>query len=165
VRRELVRVFDPDLVALLESGCALIIGTVAGDGAPHAGRAWGLTVVQEGAGDRVRLLLDAADPRSIEHARAGGRIAITGGDVRTLKSRQVKGRVIEVHDATDTDFVRADAYCEAFFEDAVETDGTPREYMERLRPDGYVACIVAIDEAYDQTPGPGAGAPVGAVAP
>ncbi len=32
---------------------------------------------------------------------------------------------------------------------------------ERLRPAAYVACTVEIDEAYDQTPGPGAGARLG----
>jgi hypothetical protein len=39
-------------------------------------------------------------------------------------------------------------------------DGTERRLLERLVPSDYTAWTVAIDEVYDQTPGPGAGAPL-----
>ena len=50
------------------------------------------------------------------------------------------------------------AYCDAFFGDIVDTDGIDRAVVERMTPLGYVACTVAVEQLFDQTPGPGAGA-------
>jgi hypothetical protein len=154
-------VLDAELTALLESGCALIVGTVGRDREPHAGRAWGLTVLADECGTgRVRLLLDADDEVTVRHVAAGGRVAITGGNVETLKSRQIKGRAVALFDATPDDDARAARYCAAFFAEVARADGTPLELLERMRPRAFAACVVEVGECYDQTPGPGAGARV-----
>ena len=49
-------------------------------------------------------------------------------------------------------------FCESFFGVVEELEGTDRRLLERMVPDDFVACTVVIDELYDQTPGPGAGA-------
>jgi hypothetical protein len=148
-------VFNAETAAFLESGCALIVGTVDAEGEPRATRAWGLRV--RGA-DRaqVRLLLDDRDTITLE--RLPGPIAITGADVRTLHSVQLKGRVMAVEPATDADSEMADRFRDDFFGAIAETDGTPRWKPERLTPPGYVAVLVEVDDVYDQTPGPEAGA-------
>ena len=64
--------FSEEMVAFLESGCSLILGTVGADGAPHAGRGWGLDVVDPATG-RVRLLLDAADAGTLADLSADPR--------------------------------------------------------------------------------------------
>jgi hypothetical protein len=148
-------VFDEDRTTFLESGCALILGTVLPDGGPHAGRGWGLTVLDDG---QVRLLLDAEDVAMVDQAAAGGAIAITGASVRTLRSIQLKGSAVSVEAASVEDAARACRYCDAFFGDIVDTDGIDRALVERMMPLGYVACTVAIEHLFDQTPGPGAGA-------
>jgi hypothetical protein len=153
------RVFAAATKRFLESGCALIVGTVNADGEPHANRGWGLTVLP-GDGDHIRLLLDADDPRALADLTAAGAIAITGADVRTLQSVQLKGRFVGSEPADDDDRARVRRFCDGFFGDVVAVDGTPRELLERLVPDDYVACTIAIGEVYDQTPGPGAGAPL-----
>jgi hypothetical protein len=147
-------VFEPETVRFLEGGCALIVGTAAG-GVPRATRGWGLDVLDGGA---VRVLLSRDDAPPADHLRAGMPIAITGADVRTLRSAQVKGRVLTTEPGTTADAERARRYHEAFFGDIVHTDGTPRALLERMMPSGYLSCAVAVDELYDQTPGPGAGA-------
>lgn len=146
---------------LAERGCALVIGTVGPDGAPYASRGWGLTLTPA-TPSPVRLLLDAGDAVTLANLRreGGGRIAITGADVVTLRSFQLKGRVVAIEDADDEDRAKVDRYCDEFFTDIANTDGTPRHLTERLRPAAHVACTVEIDEAYDQTPGPDAGARV-----
>jgi hypothetical protein len=149
-------VFDDDRATFLESGCSLILGTVLPDGEPHAGRGWGLTVLP--ATDRVRLLLDVEDTTTNDCAVTGGAIAITAASVRTLRSLQLKGRVVSVEAASPEDVARGQEYCEAFFTDIEETDGFGREITERLVPLGYLVCTVAVDDLFDQTPGPGAGA-------
>ncbi|HMQ28080.1 MAG TPA: hypothetical protein PKA98_18975 [Acidimicrobiales bacterium] len=148
---------------LAERGCALVVGTVGPDGAPYASRGWGLTLTPA-TPSPVRLQLDAGERVTIANlsreADHGGRIAVTGADVVTLRSFQLKGRVTAIVSATDDDLAKVDRYCDEFFTDIANTDGTPRHLTERLRPAAYVACTVEIDEAFDQTPGPGAGARV-----
>jgi hypothetical protein len=150
-------VIDPQLAAFLEGGCALIVGTVTAEGEPLATRGWGLTVVDPVEG-RVRLLLSSSEHEVIDHLRPGSRLAITGADVPTLRSVQVKGRLLAVGPAMADDRARAQRFCHDFYTDIVESDHTPLEVVERITPTDYVACDALIDEVYDQTPGPGAGA-------
>jgi hypothetical protein len=155
-------VLDADKAAFLQGGCALIVATVSPDGEPYATRGWGLTLLPD---DAVRLLLAADDAVTIGLAAAGGALAVTAADVRTLRSVQLKGQAVGVEPAATDDTARAARYCDAFFTDIEETDGTPRAQCDRLMPAGYVACTIAVDAVFDQTPGPGAGASLGAVGP
>jgi hypothetical protein len=150
-------VLDAATAEFLEGGCALIVGAVAPDGEPHASRGWGLTVLSD---DPLvcRLLLPADDAPGLAHLAADAPIAITAADVPTLRSLQLKGRSLRVEPADDEDAERADRYVTAFFGDIITVDRLPADRLERLRPPGYAACVVVIDEVYDQTPGPGAGA-------
>jgi hypothetical protein len=158
-------VFDPETTTFLESGCALLVGTVSPEGEPHAGRAWGLDVIVLGDAPQVRLLLDADDATTIEHAAAGGAIAVTATDVRTYSSVQMKGPTLGIEVATPEDAARARRFVDQFFADIIDTDGTGRQQLERFVPIGYVACRVEVHERFDQTPGPGAGALLGALRP
>jgi hypothetical protein len=156
-------VFDIETTAFLESGCALLVGTVSPLGEPHAGRAWGLDVLSDEP-LRVRVLLDVEDVTTVEHAASGGAIAVTATSVRTLHSVQLKGRVISVEaDADDTS--RAGRYIAEFFHDIQETDGTKKDLLDRFVPLGYVGCTVEVEERFDQTPGPAAGAAIGRTQP
>jgi hypothetical protein len=154
--QEVHSVFDAEQASFLESGCSLILGTVLPDGEPHAGRGWGLNLLP--VTGQVRLLLDAEDSATVARAAAGGAVAITAANVRTLRSMQLKGRVLSVEAASSDDVDRAARFCEDFFTDVADTDGVGRDLTERLVPAGYVACTVAVDHVFDQTPGPGAGA-------
>jgi hypothetical protein len=149
-------VFGTETARFLESGCALIVGTVGADGDPYATRGWGLDIVSD-QDARIRILIDASDSVTLDRLSSGGGVAITGTDVPTLRSVQVKGRALLVEDATEADRARAGRFCDVFFTDVVETEGTPRELLDRLEPADYMACLVEVDELYDQTPGPGAG--------
>ena len=151
--------FDPETIEFLEGGCALVVGTVASDGAPFVSRGWGLTVV-EPEEDRIELLVDAAEAVALGNIDSTRRVALTAGDVPTLHSVQLKGHVTGVRPAGDADKVAVDRFCEAFFDDVIATDGTDRRLLERLVPLEFVVCDVSVDEFYNQTPGPGAGSAV-----
>ena len=146
----------------LESGCALIVGTVAADGTPHASRGWGLDVLDDRG---VRLVLDGDDAQTIANADATGAIAITAADVRTLHSVQLKGSVRAIQQGGEAEVARALRYADAFFGDIHDTDGTAYHVLERLVPSRYVVCECQVDDWFDQTPGPGAGGPVERIAP
>ena len=161
-RRRMLRtsfpVFDADLVEFLESGCSTIVGLVTVDGEPYATRGWGIEVLR-GDPPRLRLLVGAG-PMAAAGWGSGDRfaIAVTGANVLTLRSVQVKGTAHGLEPTTDEDRARSQAFCEAFFADVQETDDVPRELMQRLVPADLLACTVEVAEVYDQTPGPAAGA-------
>jgi hypothetical protein len=114
-------------------------------------------VLTDGDAPTVRLLLDADDARTIEHAAEGGAIAVTATNVRNLRSIQLKGRVRSPAAARPGDAERAQRYMDAFFGDISDTDGTNPALLERFVPSGFVACTIEVHERFDQTPGPGAG--------
>lgn len=138
---------------------ALVVATVSDDGAPHATRGWGITVDRDGR--TARLLLPADDDVVLACARTpGARIAVTVGDVSTLHSVQLKGRCVGIEPTDDADITTAARYADEFAAAVERADGTPRALLERMVPVAYVACAITIDELYDQSPGPGAGAAV-----
>jgi hypothetical protein len=145
----------------LEAGCALIVATVSSAGEPIATRGWGLDVVDAEAG-RLRVILPAKDAPALANLEDSRRISITAADVPTLHSMQLKGRQVGSSEATDADHERVDRYCDAFFAEIARSDGTPRSLTERLRPEEFVVYEIVVDEYYDQTPGPGAGASLAA---
>ena len=152
--------FDEETRAFLESGCGLIVGTVAPDGAPYAGRGWGLDVLEVGPPAHLRLLLDADDEGTIANVVDGAAIAVTATNVRTLRSIQLKGRALGPEVLTPAVEARGERYVEAFFADVEAVDGVPWDRFEHFMPSGIVVCTLEAHERFDQTPGPGAGARV-----
>jgi hypothetical protein len=75
-----------------------------------------------------------------------------------MESIQVKGRATAVEAPSEADLAAHVEYREDFFRLLQESDGTPRHLLDRLVPAGFVAVEVDIEEQYDQTPGPNAGA-------
>jgi hypothetical protein len=149
-------VIAPSTADFLEAGSALVVGTVDGNGTPHASRGWAVTVVDADA-DRVRLLMDADDLQGAANLAETGAVAMTAADVRTLRSIQLKGRAHGRESASVRDRVSSDRFCELFFQAVHESDGVPYVFLERLRPRELVAWTIEVDELYDQTPGPRAG--------
>lgn len=151
---------DDDLIAFLESGCSTVVGVVTPSGEPFATRGWGIAVL-DAEPATLRVLLGAGALASIGR-RVGDvepfALALTGADVRTLRSVQVKGTAHGLEAVTPADEARSRRYFDAFVEDIIVTDAIPRSLMERLVPADLVACTVEVAEIYDQTPGPGAGA-------
>jgi hypothetical protein len=150
---------DPETAALLESGCSISVATVGPDGAPHASRGYGLTVL----GDRghVRLLLDADDRSTLANLGGGGPISVTGVSIPTLRAVQLKGQVEEPTVTSEaTDIARAAAHLDRFFSDVNRIEGTPVALLERLRPSAFAVCTITVGEVFDQTPGPDAGSPL-----
>lgn len=124
--------------------------TLDADGEPCASRAWGLTVISADGPVRVRLL---ATPGLV----TSGRIAITGTDVPTLRSIQMKGSVVAAERGTHADALKLLHYTAAFYSDVEASDHVPRDLLDRMTPSELLALTVQVDELYDQTPGPRAG--------
>jgi hypothetical protein len=147
---------DPEHVAFAADGRALIVGVADEHGVPCATRGWGF----RGAGELAVVLLDADDVASLSCLVPGRWIAVSAADVATFRSLQFKGAVVDVVPLTSEDRAALDHYEQTFYDAIVEVDGVPRALVERVTPSRFVACRFEPREIYDQTPGPGAGAPV-----
>lgn len=134
---------------------SLLVGTVHPDGAPHAGRVWGIEVLD--LSGRLRILLDAADAHTIANLGRGGKVAVTASEVHTHLTFQMKGRAVRIDQATDRDMAAADVWAGHFLDAINAFDGYSREALEKWRRTDCVAAEIEVFELFDQTPGPDAG--------
>jgi hypothetical protein len=149
-------VFDRETVAFLEGGPSFIVGTSVDGRTPFAARAWGLMVV----GPDEQLVRLLAGTRDTDRFVVDTPIAVTAADVPTLRSLQLKGRLLEIEPATDRDLAFFEHHCDLFIGDVMRIDGTPRELLQLMTPARLSACTIQVESIFDQTPGPGAGAPI-----
>ena len=99
-----------------------------------------------------------------EHLTAhlvGTRMALTASDVETYVSRQVKGHVQSVEEATPDDRREMAIQSRSFLQKVHEVDGNPIEVLERMVTGRVKVVDMVVDEIFDQTPGPGAGVEIG----
>lgn len=141
------------LSCLLDDGVALLIGTADQAGVPRAGRAWGIRP-DDG---RLRVVFGADDPVLLDNLH-GGSVAVTGAEVRTFRSTQLKGRVTAVEEPDELDLAAADAHTGLLLAAIDETDGTGEAVTSRMLPRRMMTVVVDVSEGFDQTPGPDAGA-------
>ena len=147
---------NDETTRFLEGGCSLVVGMVTADGHPYATRAWGLEVVA--AGRSVRMLIDAEEAADAARLAPGAALAVTAADVRTLYSVQLKGEAVSVEPLADHDRARAERFMDEFFGAIAAVDHMERAVVGRMVPAALAACTFRVTEAFDQTPGPGAGA-------
>jgi hypothetical protein len=140
---------------MIEAGAGLILGTVGDDGAPRGVRAWGAWVVDPDE-QRLRVVLTGDDPTVVANLE-GRKVAVTAGNVRNLRSVQLKGRVVDVEHPTPADMEIAERHTQRFFEAVHDTDGNPLELLRVMLPSTHLVIEMIVDEQYDQTPGPTAG--------
>jgi hypothetical protein len=145
---------------MIEAGAGLILGTAAADGTPRGVRAWAAWVVDPDT-QRLRVVLTGDDQAVVDNLE-GRRAAVTAADIRTVRSVQLKGRVVSVGQLTPSDAEIAERQTECFFAAVHATDGNPMELLRVMLPSTQVVIEIIVDEQYDQTPGPTAGTPMGA---
>jgi hypothetical protein len=148
--------FASELTTMIDSGAGLIVGTVSADGEPRADRAWAAVVLDE-QGRRVRLVMSADDPAVVRNLETGA-VSLTGAEVVTYQSIQLKGRPVVVEPPTADDLEMASVQTATFFDAVHRTDGNPVESLWRMLPLQMVAVEMIVEETFDQTPGPAAGA-------
>jgi hypothetical protein len=146
--------FAAPLLSLIEDGVGLLLGTCDDDDVPRGTRAWGVRVV----GDRLLRVTFSADDATVVANASTGLVAVTGADVRHLRSVQLKGRVQAIEEPDEDDLALAAEQTALFFEAIHETDRTEIDVLRRILPARMLAAVVEVGDAFDQTPGPNAGA-------
>jgi hypothetical protein len=155
IDQEAVMSFATELMNIMETGAGLVVGTVSADGCPRADRAWAASVVDAEA-RRIRFVMSADDAAVVDNLQSGT-VSLTGAEVITYQSIQLKGRPVVVEPPNSADIELARDQSETFFEAVHRSDGNPVEALRRMLPHDMVAVEMIVEESFDQTPGPSAG--------
>jgi hypothetical protein len=146
----------PELRERLAEGYAAVAATSDERLRPELARVWGMEVSPDGR--QVTFCVEAPPgSRMRANLERGSMVAITATKPTTYRSMQVKGRIVGVWEATEADLARAQAQRDAFATDVVPLGIDPARGVRFIREEALFAAAIAVEELYDQTPGPAAG--------
>lgn len=157
-------ILDEELIAFVEAGVPIIVGTCDRDNLPSVTRAWAARVT-DCRGAMELFLSDAQSAACLRDLADGGQVAVTFSRPYDYRTFQLKGRCTKLEPVSDCDdddredrrFV-AD-YWEALVRSFAEI-GVPENLSRSLWVDGLTRITFVIERCYRQTPGPDAGAEV-----
>jgi hypothetical protein len=153
-------VLTGDIARFCQSGLAVVMASCDSDSRPVVGRGLACRIDQAG---KVRLVLRADSNRELLLAIArSGTIAVTFTQPSTHRSLQLKARGARTTETEPTDGRLAELQTAAFKAELIE-DGYWEDFAERYCAfdAGRLAAIEFVPEqAFVQTPGPGAGSPL-----
>lgn len=144
-----------ELAEFLESGVAMLGASADVDNVPEVFRVWGATY--DDASQTVRALVSSDAGRTLQGVHPGQRVCFTFTDIVDFTSIQAKGTVTgpPLPPGPD-DAAVARRYTDQFGHKLAEI-GHPRQLGDTIRPTAVFVLVAAIDEFFDQTPGPRAG--------
>jgi hypothetical protein len=153
-------VLSVELRQWLRPGLLGVVAAVDADARPQLARHWGVRLLPEN--DVLEFYLTkVAGERCLRVFATGARAALNLIEVPSYRSRMFKGRCTVSHAAIDTAFF---AESMAATNRAVHGVGMPLDTCERIMgnvgPEHLVALRLVVDSVFDQTPKPGAGAPL-----
>lgn len=146
-----------DLAAFIESGVGMVGASAGDDLVPEAFRLWGVSWDPNG---HLRALISSDATRTLATVKPGAWLSLTFVDM-TMRSVQVKGRAVsgpELPNRADVEVMRR---YRTDMVAAFATRGVPSLLLDAIRPLAVFALTVAVEELYNQTPGPKAGARFG----
>lgn len=146
-----------DGAVFLESGISLLVGTRGPDNRPTALRATGIRVHADRRGVDVFLPARAA-ARTVADLEACSRVAVTASRIIDYRTFQLKGTARAVRDGREDERDVTTGYIEKFAA-SVEEVGMPRIVTRHVLAWPAKVIEIAVEEIFDQTPGPNAGVP------
>ncbi len=144
-----------EVMALVEGGVLITLGTRDAALRPTSARAYGARVQPDRASVTV-FVPEAVAGRCLANLRDNGRVAISFSNPLDARSVQVKGRLLGARPMRPEDEAAQGRY-HAALSQALTWVGVPGATLRRIAYAPSVAIDVAIEEIFDQTPGPGAG--------
>lgn len=146
-----------EIVAFIESGTSIVIGVVAPGGRAQTGRALAVRAGQDG---RVRLIYSEEGNAVVaETARSGGPIAVTFSAPLSHRTLQIKGLSSRPEQLSPEDQASARRQTDAFAA-ILGAIGYPPAFVRAFtdyRDSPLLVISFPADQAFEQTPGPGAG--------
>jgi hypothetical protein len=146
-----------EVLDFIQSGVSVIVGVVGPDGRAQAGRALASRVVGDGA---IRLMYpDEGNAAITASAQSGGPIAVTYSAPISHRTIQVKAASSRLEQLEPEDRISLEAQVDAFA-GVLRALGFPPPFLKSFCDNRSKSiCVLSFvpQEAYEQTPGPGAG--------
>jgi hypothetical protein len=153
---------DAEHAAFIQGGVSVVVGARDTGNVPRLARAIGCRVADDRR--RVTVYLSAFQAATLLAAiRAQGAIAVAFNQPSTHRAYQLKGTDAEVVPLDRADIERARAYIDAFVVDIALLGYAAQNGRALLwfDPSELTGVTFTPTAAFDQTPGPRAGVPVG----
>jgi hypothetical protein len=141
---------------ILESVGTILVGTRDAALTPEVTRGWGPTILPDGHTMDVCVSLSAG-AKTLENLRDCDEVAVTFCHTSTYKAVQLKGRFLESGELTPQDLEAFERQKDIFLEQT-KVFGISLSIASRLFTPDLVRLRFVVHEAFEQTPGPGAGA-------
>ncbi|WP_428670355.1 hypothetical protein [Roseibium sp.] len=154
------QLLPPDLIALAQGGACIILGAREADGRPVAGIGLGARI---DAACTIRTYLDRKpNERLLAAITAGSGVAVTFSRAVDHASFQVKAGKAAIVPADPDDFAEVARQCAVSGHELNELGLPPQvaQAYSTFDPSDVVTVTFVPEQAFTQTPGPGAGSPV-----
>jgi hypothetical protein len=146
-----------DVVAFIESGVSIVVGVVDAAGRAQTGRALAARVLPDFT---IRLIfVDEGNDAIAASAQTGGPIAATFSAPMSHRTLQIKGFASRLDPIDHLDEAMSERQCDAFA-GVLAAVGHPPAFVQAFldyRQSNLWALSFPAHEAFEQTPGPGAG--------
>jgi hypothetical protein len=152
----------PDLVAMMARGVSVIVASRDAALRPNLMRAVGSRVEEDGR--TITVYLSRRQSRQVvQDLAATGHIAVVFSEPSTHRSVQLKASRLDMRNADAQDTPVLDRYREAMEREIQQVGFAPplTRAMLAHRLEDVVAVRFTPEQAFDQTPGPRAGTPLG----
>ena len=149
---------EPELAAFLQEGVGIHLGTRNAALQPNGSRALAVKVEEDGRHFVVYVAAVAA-ARLLPDLEANGQAAVGFGRPVDDRACQVKGVFVEARDASETERALISTQWDGFLA-SLEQIGIPRAATRGWITWPAVGIRLRANAIFDQTPGPGAGAPI-----
>ncbi len=147
----------PDLLAFFKGPVAAAIGTVGPSGKPTFLRVLGVTGTLDTRQLRAVFSRAIAGP-TLDDLKGNPVVALTVADITTMHSRQFKGKVLAVQDASDAEQAIAEQSIRtAMGPIAMFFGATAAAGWERYYAAPFMTLMLEYSTRFNQTPGPDAG--------
>lgn len=155
----------PDLLAMIGRGVSVIVSSCGHDLTPSLMRAVGSQISP--AGDRITVFLNRSQSaRLLQDVASTGRVAVVFSEPYSHRTVQVKASRARLREACAEDEPALQRYCQAMQGELGRIGFAPAFAVAMLayRLEDVSAIEFAPEQAFDQTPGPRAGQPLGTAA-
>lgn len=140
---------------ILEDAGTILVGTRDATLTPEITRGWGPTILPDGHTIDLCISLSAG-AKTLENLRDHEEVAVTFHQTVTYKTVQLKGRFLESGEPTPQDWESVERQKNILTEQA-KVHGIPMSIGSRLFACDLIKLRFVVEQAFEQTPGPGAG--------
>ena len=151
-----LQISDAIRAHILENVGTILVGTHDASLTPEITRAWGATILPDGHTVDVCVSLSAG-AKTLENLGNCDEVAVTFCHTSTYKAVQLKGQFLESGEVTSGDWEAFERQTSIFLEQT-KVFGVSLTIASRLFFTDLVRIRFVVREAFEQTPGPGAGA-------